>query len=455
MERYNVGVSTNRIPFPARNSMTYAQALGPVAKSRCVHNPDNSRASILVDIAIVMVLLCCFGAIVSLTAKVQQLKEAPNWAVFLYLVPIGLAAIACAFKPHVAIRTALIGGPYFLLVMWAFVSFQWSNQPGLTMRQGLLFICTYMCACVLAMNFSWLRIGRILAMMFTAQAVLSAALALLKPEWGVMTEIYPGAWSGLWSFKQTLGVSMAVGAACVTGYSFINPRACIWTLPSLAIILLCVVQSQATTAILVTGLAMAMPFSAWFAQRHPAAAVFSIWAVATAAVFSALALTVFAPIIFQALGKAPTLTGRTDIWAALKPTIEARWTLGWGFQAFWTDTSLTSPVETIEQAMEGFRPPDAHSTPTDLHLQLGIVGLGLGFLAFVRVWLQAILQAGREQGMMVALGVLTAITCICFTESIGLYPMDSLTLVLQLIVVKVALSLWDYNDAKSGRPLLT
>lgn len=97
-------------------------------------DPDVTSTAIFADLAIVAVLLCCFGSIVALTIKVQQLKEAPSWAIALYLLPIAVSAIACAAKPHIAVRTALIGGPYFLLVVWAFASFQWSNQPALTMR---------------------------------------------------------------------------------------------------------------------------------------------------------------------------------------------------------------------------------------------------------------------------------------------------------------------------------
>ena len=417
-------------------------------------NRDDSMFIFAIDVVIVLGLLCCFGSIVGLTIKVQELKEAPGWAVFLYLIPISLSAIFCAAKPHIALRTALVGGPYLLLVLWAFASFQWSNQPALTMRQGLLFICTYLSACALAMHLNWFRIARILAMLFAAQAFLSASLAILKPEWGVMTTIYPGAWSGIWGFKQSLGVAMAVGAGCVTGYTLMKPKAWIWTIPALFVILLCVVQSEATTAILVTGLAIAMPFSVWLAQRHPSAAVFSIWAVVIGLVMGALMFTVLAPVIFQALGKAPTLTGRTDIWTALEPALQSKSLLGWGYQAFWTDISLTSPVESIEQAMDGFRPPDAHSTPTDLRLQLGIIGLVLGILAFGRVWLQTILQAGREPGMILVIGFLTSISSMLFTESLALYPMDSLTLVTQLVIIKVALSLWDYKDAKSGRAIL-
>jgi exopolysaccharide production protein ExoQ len=269
-----------------------------------------------------------------------------------------------------------------------------------------------------------------------------------------MSEIYPGSWSGIWSFKQTLGIAMAVGAGCTSGYLLMKPKAWVWCVPGLVIILLCVIKSQATTAILVTGFAIVVPFSVWLAQRSRAASVFAVWAVATAATCLALLVTVLAPFIFQALGKAPTLTGRTDIWAALDGALHARPWFGWGFQAFWTDRSITSPVEEIEAAMQGFRPPDAHSTPLDIRLQLGFVGIGLAALAFFRTWVQAFWQAGREPGMMVVVGILVPITSMCFTEAIGLYPMDAMTLIIHLILVKTALSMWDYKDASENRPIL-
>jgi exopolysaccharide production protein ExoQ len=415
---------------------------------------DDTRLAYLTDIVLIIGLFLCFGSVTGLVMKVQLLKEAPSWGVALYMLPISVAAIAAALKPHIALRTALIGGPFFLLVVWALVSFRWSNQPDLTLRQGLLFCATYAVACMLAQYLNWVRIGRILAGLFSLQAFLSAALALLKPEWGVMTEIYPGSWSGIWSFKQTLGIAMAVGAGCTSGYLLMRPKAWVWCVPALLTMLLCVIKSQATTAILVTGFAMVVPFSVWLAQKSRAASVFAAWAVMTAAVSLALMVTVLAPFIFEALGKAPTLTGRTDIWTALESALHARPWFGWGFQAFWTDRSITSPVEEIEAAMQGFRPPDAHSTPLDIRLQLGYVGITLAAVAFFRTWVQAFWQSGREPGMMVVVGILVALTSMCFTEAIGLYPMDSMTLIIHLIVVKTALSLWDRNDAEKNRPML-
>jgi len=426
----------------------------PADATTGARNPDNRLNIILIDLAITLYLFGCFGSTVAFVMKVQHLKEAPSWSLLIYAPTVLLTALAVAYKPHMALRTALIGGPFFLFILWTFASFQWSNQPDLTLRQGLLMCVTYGAACMVSQYLSWLRLARVLAGLFTLQALVSAGLAILTPQWGVMTEIYPGAWSGIWSFKQTLGVAMAVASGGVMGYALMQPKAVIWTAPALVIIVLCAIKSEATTAILVTGLAMAMPMAVWLAQRHPSAAVLSVWAVATGLAALFLLVTILAPLVFQLLGKAPTLTGRTDIWRALAEPIAERPWFGWGYQAFWTDTSLTSPVDRVESIMEGFRPPDAHSTPMDIRLQLGLVGLVLIGLTFVRTWLQILLQAGREPAMMPMIGIFTAITAMAFTESIGLYPMDGMTLIVQLVIVKTALSAWNRRDRAQSKPEL-
>jgi exopolysaccharide production protein ExoQ len=425
------------IELPPRIGNAVAE---PLTTSRAHDRRDDRWHIIAIDIAIMLGLFLCFGSIVVLVAKVQNLKEAPSWAVYLYALPIAATALLVALRPQSAIRTALVGGPFFVFIVWCLASFQWSNQPALTMRQGLLMCATYATACMVAQYLSWVRVGRILAGLFTLQAVISAFLALFKPEWGVMTEIYPGSWSGIWSFKQTLGVAMAVGVGGVTGYVLLRPKAWVWCVPALMIMGLCLIKSQATTAILASGLAFAMPCALWVARRSLASSVFVTWALSTSILIGTLAVTILAPLIFQALGKAPTLTGRIDIWAALQSSLHARPWLGWGFQAFWTDMSLTSPVEGVEQAMDGFRPPDAHSTPIDVHLQLGYVGLFLIAMSFVLTWAQALWRLKLEPGMLVVIGILTAITAMGFTEAIGLYPMDSMTLVIHIIIVKTSLS---------------
>jgi MFS family permease len=278
-----------------------------------------------------------------------------------------------------------------------------------------------------------------------------------------LAEILPSKGRGRWLVGGFAMQAVGILLGAVVGVVVLNllPEVDSWrwmlgfgVVPALIIIVLCVFKSEATTAILVTGLAMAVPVAVWLAQRHPSAAVLSVWAVVTGLAALFLIVTILAPLVFQLLGKAPTLTGRTDIWRALAEPIAQRPWFGWGYQAFWTDTSLTSPVDRVESMMEGFRPPDAHSTPIDIRLQLGLVGLILVGLTFARTWLQILLQAGRQPAMMPAVGIFTAITAMAFTESIGLYPMDGMTLIVQLVVVKTALSAWDRRNSTPNKSQL-
>jgi O-antigen ligase len=218
--------------------------------------------------------------------------------------------------------------------------------------------------------------------------------------------------------------------------------------------LVCVFESEATTATLVSVVVLVVAAAVWFAGRHPTAALLVVWLTVLAASFGWLVINTLSDLIFETLGKAPTLTGRTDIWAALQPALDTRPTLGWGFQAFWTDRGLNSPVAEIEEAMNGFRPPDAHSTPIDIRLQMGWWGLALAAATFARAWWQSVTLVTREPGMVLAIPLLTAMTAIAFTESLGLYPMDFTTLIIMVIVLKIATAQWDMQDALRRAPRL-
>jgi exopolysaccharide production protein ExoQ len=65
-------------------------------------------------------------------------------------------------------------------------------------------------------------------------------------------------------------------------------------------------------------------------------------------------------------GRDATLTGRTDVWAALLPVAMQRPVLGHGFGSFWTQTTR-----------ERFNIPSAHNGYLDVLLELGLVGLFL------------------------------------------------------------------------------
>jgi O-antigen ligase len=86
------------------------------------------------------------------------------------------------------------------------------------------------------------------------------------------------------------------------------------------------------------------------------------------------------------LGRDETLTGRTVIWGAVEPYVQARPWLGYGWAALWTEASL---VTRAMWAVAGFPFPHAHNAYLDTMAQSGIIGLVLVMLVCGSVILRA------------------------------------------------------------------
>jgi O-antigen ligase len=94
-----------------------------------------------------------------------------------------------------------------------------------------------------------------------------------------------------------------------------------------------------------------------------------------------MAFGVFAPFLggsnvaafSSSLGRDSTLTGRTEVWAAVLPAMKRQALLGYGFGSFWTDARR-----------ELYDIPTAHNGYLDILLELGEAGL-----TFYIVWLLA------------------------------------------------------------------
>jgi len=97
----------------------------------------------------------------------------------------------------------------------------------------------------------------------------------------------------------------------------------------------------------------------------------------------------------SSLGRDDTLTGRTEVWAAVLPATKQQPLLGYGFGSFWTDARR-----------EFYEIPTAHNGYLDILLELGVVGL-----AFYTVWL---LSCARHLHRALAQDYDWASLAICF-----------------------------------------
>ena len=95
----------------------------------------------------------------------------------------------------------------------------------------------------------------------------------------------------------------------------------------------------------------------------------------------------FSPGVLRAIGRNPTLTDRTDLWAQLLKMVRNPF-LGTGFESFW----LGPRLEELWR-VNTWRPNQAHNGYLEVYLNLGWVGIALlmvvlvaGYRTALRAW---------------------------------------------------------------------
>ncbi len=191
---------------------------------------------------------------------------------------------------------------------------------------------------------------------------------------------HTGNWHGIFAHKNQFGVFMALGFGQLL---ILGRRWGVWRIPLLALLLLAVVQAGSATAILLSIMPLALaPVLRLLQLRHQVLAGLLLIAIPLAVTVGVL-LLLNAEAILVALGRSPTLTGRTLLWEASFDLIGQRPVLGWGmFGAF-------APESPIMDAIV-WESPFAHNHWVDLLLNLGLVGALLYTLALVNGLVRAV-----------------------------------------------------------------
>jgi len=138
---------------------------------------------------------------------------------------------------------------------------------------------------------------------------------------------------------------------------------------------------------------MCLPFFRRLSLRR---AAFSIAVVAVITVLSASVMIEVAPHVAGLLGRDPTLTGRTDIWAVLLQSVQKHPMLGYGYSAFWMGTAGESGL--VYMAIHwsfGY----AHNGFLEVLLQLGILGVAAVLLMLLQAATNALVCVRNEASL--------------------------------------------------------
>ncbi|MGB0001604.1 MAG: O-antigen ligase family protein, partial [Candidatus Acidiferrales bacterium] len=143
------------------------------------------------------------------------------------------------------------------------------------------------------------------------------------------------------------------------------------TLLVLGIYLLIITNSSTSSVCFIIGTGLLLMTNLRFVRRHVATVhVLVLALVLTASSFMLLGGTASGA---NALGRDATLTGRTNIWAAVIP-MAPNPLIGAGFESFWLSPRV---YDTLARLFPGLPLNEAHNGYIEVYLELGWVGLGL------------------------------------------------------------------------------
>lgn len=331
-----------------------------------------------------------------------------------YVLGFGVFAMAPMRSLEAAVRQ-----PFLIALMAvAVASVFWSIAPDQSARRVFAVLCTTAGGMILAGRFGWAALAEVAAAAFAILAVAALIAALAVPSIGVMSEIFPGAWRGLWPEKNALGGNMALGFVCLSAAAVLNPRRAWlwWGFAGLALFLVLMSTSKTSLVSLLLG-AATLAFVGLL-RLGPAAKVAMVWLAVVGLTIAAGALLFAADAIFDILGKDATLTGRTEIWTAALRQIEKRPWTGYGYGVVWDVTGPWTPFAWIEREA-GFTPQHAHNAWIEQWLGLGLVGLAMFSLFYLQSVALTLWAMFRSAGAYLAAPFVIVYTLMSITESVA------------------------------------
>jgi O-antigen ligase len=216
--------------------------------------------------------------------------------------------------------------------------------------------------------------------------VLNIILALFFPQFGLSVST-AGAWRGIYVHKNRCSMMTIVFLSCAFYAPAITLFSKVLRMIYVALSVFLVIMAQSATGaislVFLLGYVVVMKATERFYLKERRLSVVLLVSVALAStVIGVLYLGDLAYI----LGRDPTLSGRTAIWAASMVSILKRPLLGYGYMSFWMGYQGES---TNASLATGSSLPGAHNGFLEVWLTLGGLGLGLVVYAFISAFRNA------------------------------------------------------------------
>jgi O-antigen ligase len=294
----------------------------------------------------------------------------------------------------------------------------WSQEPLFSLRNGLYYLIDTVFAFYLLTAFSLEELMDLMMMLGATLALLSAVLIVALPQYGLVHQtVHLNTWQGIFAGKNVASEQYMFLLTPVCNRRILQPGCMLYA----GMIFFFIVMTQSVTAMVVLPIyvvfMMCLPL---FRRMSLRSAAFLTAATTAAAILSAFLLINIAPQLAGFLGRDPTLTGRTGIWAILWQSVQKHPMLGYGYSAFWTgmDGESGQLYMTLHWMFSY-----AHNGFLEILLQLGMIGLAAVILMLLQAIANAFvcLRSGESAGIDWLVGVLFLTILYNFDEGTMLY----------------------------------
>ena len=293
------------------------------------------------------------------------------------------------------------------LVALALVSTAWSADPALTLKRGVALLGTCVVGWYFASRYDIDELLDVVATGFLAAAVLSVLFAVAIPALGIQppdasldesvidTDPYAGAWRGIYTTKNLLAQVMGIGAVTMAlAASRPGWRRALYGGGALAAVAVIVMTRSASGLGLCAALfVVAGLLRGLRTHRYLLAAGASVGLLGT--VVGGWAVYANRGLLFDSLGRDPTLTGRTVLWDAVLDQFATRPWFGWGHEAFWREWQGVGSNRVYE--ITAWTPGYSHNGFLDQLVNLGVVGLAVLVAALATNVFLALRHARRDR----------------------------------------------------------
>jgi exopolysaccharide production protein ExoQ len=369
-------------------------------------------------------------------AQSQGATEPPGYA-RLFFAPVYVFLAWVVWRDRRQAFAAASATPLLMgLLALAFISTLWSIDSGGTLRRWVWLALSMGFGLYLAWRNDWARLVEVLAGAFIVLIAGSLFVGALTPSVGRMTTEHVGAWSGLWTHKNTMGGIMALGVGVGVAAALAAPQRRVLWLGVAAGAFLLVLLSTSKTALIASLLGVGVICAALLARRGPVQTIVIVASVVGAIVLGASIVFLAPDLLVGAIGRDLTLTGRTDIWAAAAPGVAAQPWLGYGYYAFWLPDN--GPAYWVREAVN-WPVASAHSGWLEMALGMGRVGVALLALQLLATLLRGARALGDAQAGLWAPAFLVVYAMYTMSESHALQANNLFWIIYTAVAARLAL----------------